>query len=158
EDQMTGEELPPLCRQVWERAVESTFGNDVMTDAALAAHVGSCVTCFRTLAELRDASRLAAALRADAAPPPAAVGRRLWADLASRPRAAGAAARAAGGGRKRRVVRVTGFAAVVAAAAAAFVLVAGRGHVQPPLSGPGSPPPVVATAASGEDDEGVVED
>ena len=70
---------PPICGQVRDRAVE---GRDVMEDAALAAHVGSCVTCFRTLAELRDAARLAAALRADA--PAVSVSDRFWDDLAAR--------------------------------------------------------------------------
>ena len=81
---------PPICRQVRDHAVE---GRDVMVDAALAAHVGSCVTCFRTLAELRDAPRLAAALRADA--PAVSVSDRFWDDLAARTTTAAASAMAA---------------------------------------------------------------
>ena len=49
-------------RSRWSRGTTSA-------DAELAEHVGSCVTCFR-LAELRDAPRLAATLRADAPPLP----------------------------------------------------------------------------------------
>ena len=64
-----------------------------MDDAALAAHVGSCVTCFRTLAELRDAPRVAAALRADA-PAVARSSDRFWDDLAARTTNAAAAAMA----------------------------------------------------------------
>ena len=106
-----------------------------MGDAALAAHVGSCVTCFRTLAELRDAPRLAAALRADA--PAVSVSDRFWDDLAARTTTAAASAMGGGTGR-RRTLRVTGFAAVVAAAAAAWVLVAGRASVvTPPGAAPG---------------------
>ena len=120
---------PPVCGQVRDLAVE---GHDVMGDAALAAHVGSCVTCFRTLAELRDAPRLAAALRADA--PAVSVSDRFWDDLAAR--TATAAASAMGGGTsRRRSLRITGFAAAVAAAAAAWVLVAGRTSVVPPPGG-----------------------
>ena len=73
------DKLAPICRQVWERAVE---GRDVSDDPTLVAHVGSCVTCFRTLAELRDVPRLAAALRAGA--PAADVSDRFWDDLAAR--------------------------------------------------------------------------
>ena len=121
---------PPICGQVRDQAVE---GRDVMADAALAAHVGSCVTCFRTLAELRDAPRLAAALRGDA--PAVSVSDRFWDDLAARTTTAAASAMGGGTGR-RRTLRVTGFAAVVAAAAAAWVLVAGRASVVPPGSAP----------------------
>ena len=134
---------PPICGQVRDRAVE---GRDVMEDAALAAHVGSCVTCFRTLAELRDVPRLAAALRAGA--PAASVSDRFWDDLAARTTTAAASAMGGGTGR-RRTLRVTGFAAAVAAAAAAWVLVAGRTSVVPPDSAPG----VVAATAGGDEEE-----
>ena len=96
--------MAPICRQVWDRAVESSSGGDVMEDAALAAHVGSCMTCFRTLAELRDAPRVAAALRADA--PAVPVSDRFWDDLAARTTAAASAALA--GPRKRRAWRRDG--------------------------------------------------
>jgi len=134
---------PPICRQVRDHAIE---GRDVMVDAALAAHVGSCVTCFRTLAELRDAARLAAALRAAA--PAVAVPDRFWDDLAARTTTAAASAMDGGTGR-RRTLRVTGFAAVVAAAAAAWVLVGGRGSVVPPDTAPG----VVAASAGADEEE-----
>ena len=138
---MTGDQdEPQICRQVWDRAVE---GLDVTGDAALAAHVGSCVTCFRALAELRDAPRLAAALRADRPAP--AVSERFWDDLAARTSDAAAAALAGTG--KRRGRRIGGFVALVAAAAAAWVLVAGRG----PAPGP-APATGVAVAPAGTDE------
>ncbi|HEY7374549.1 MAG TPA: hypothetical protein VIF57_20470 [Polyangia bacterium] len=143
----------PICRQVWERAVGSTLGaEDLMADATLAAHVGSCVTCFRSVSELRDAPRLAAALRADA--PAAAVSDRFWDDLAARTTGAAAAALTAGT-RKRRLLRVTGFATTLAAAAAAFVLVAGHGRFVPPSAGPGpaARTAAIATGVGAVDDE-----
>ena len=149
---MTGDGMTPVCRQVWERAVE---GGDVMADAALAAHVGSCVTCFRTLAELRDVPRLAAALRADA--PAVAVSDHFWDDLAARTTGAAAAA-LDDRKRTRRRLRVSGFATVVAAAAA-FVMVLGRGHVTPPGIGSGSGPSArpTATAVGSLEDEASTE-
>jgi len=144
----------PVCRQVFERAVGSggsTLGVDeVMADATLAAHVGSCVTCFRTLGELRDAPRLAAALRADA--PAIVVPDRFWDDLAARTTGAAAAALASGA-RRRRVLRVSGFASTFAAAAAALLLVVGRGHVTPTVVGPGATSRSVATGVGSIDDE-----
>jgi len=136
-----------VCRQVWDRAVE---GHDVVADAALAAHVGSCMICFRALAELRDAPRLAAALRADT--PAAPVSERFWDDLAARTTAAASAVLApatAGTPRKRRAWRVTGAAAIVLAAAAAWVLVAGHG----PVGAPGAAPGKGAGMVAGDDDE-----
>jgi hypothetical protein len=144
---MTDDAKPLICRQVWDRAVESNSGRDVMEDAAFAAHVGSCMTCFRTLAELRDVPRVAAALRADA--PAVPVSDRFWDDLAARTTAAVSAELV--GPRKRRVWRVTGVAAIVAAAAAAWVLVAGNNTPVGSAAGvPGRAPAV----AAGYDDEG----
>jgi hypothetical protein len=137
---MKDDEKPPVCREVWDHAVE---GRDVMADAALAAHVGSCVICFRTLADLRDVPRLATALRADV--PAAAVSERFWDDLAVRTTAAAAAA----GAKKHRGLRIAGFATIVAAAAAAWVLVAGRARVVPSAA----TPPAIATAVGAEEDE-----
>jgi hypothetical protein len=139
-------ETPEICRQVWDRAVEGRDVQDVMTDDALAAHVGSCMTCFRTLAELRDAPRLAAALRADA--PAVSTSDRFWDDLATRTTAAAAAALADSKRRPRR--RAGGVAAMlVVAAAAAWVLFAGRAPVGAPVAAPGT----VATTAGGEEEE-----
>jgi hypothetical protein len=152
---MTGGEMAPVCRQVWERAVGSTFGaDDVMADAGLAAHVGSCVTCFRTIAELRDAPRVAAALRADA--PAIAVPDRFWDDLAARTTGAAAAALTAGT-RRRRWLRVTGFATTFAAVAAAFVLVVGHGKVRMPGGGSGAASRPVATGVTSAFDEAATE-
>jgi len=141
---MMGDDMAPVCRQVWDRAVDSAGGGDVMSDAALAAHVGSCMTCFRTLAELRDVPRMAAALRADT--PAAPVSDRFWDDLAARTTAAASAALA--GPSKRRAWRVTGVAAIVVAAAAAWVVVAGHAPVR---SGAGAP--AVAAIRGGDDEE-----
>jgi hypothetical protein len=145
---MKVDEMAPVCRQVWERAVDSTLGGDVMTDAALATHVGSCMTCFRTLAELRDAPRVAAALRAGA--PALPVSDRFWDDLAARTTAAAAAALA--GARppaRRRSTRIVFFVTAAAAAAAALLL-AGRTPVGPTGT---APAPTVATNVTGADDE-----
>jgi hypothetical protein len=138
-------EKPEICRQVWDRSVE---GRDVMEDTALAAHVGSCMSCFRTLAELRDAPRLAAALRADAPAVPASD--RFWDDLAARTTAAASAALV--DNKRRPIRRATGIAAIVVAAAAAWVLFAGRAPVVSPTAS-GS----VATTAGGEEEEAVDE-
>ena len=56
-------------------------------DRLLAEHLGSCVTCFRALTELRDTPRLAKALLSEAPvrPPP---NDRFWDDLAARTTAA----------------------------------------------------------------------
>ncbi len=142
------DEMAPVCRQVWERAVDSTSGGDAMTDPALAAHVGSCMTCFRTLAELRDAPRVAAALRAGT--PALPVSDRFWDDLAARTTDAAAAALA--GARppaRRRSTRIAFFVTAAAAAAAALLL-AGRAPVGPTGA---VPAPTVATVLTGADDE-----
>jgi hypothetical protein len=146
---MTDEDLAPVCRQVWDRAVESASGRDVVEDATLAAHVGSCVTCFRTLAELRDVPRIAAALRTDTRAVP--VSDRFWDDLATRTTAAVAAAQA--GPSRGRGWRLTGAASIVAAAAAAWVLVAG----QAPSGSPGVAPGKVTVLAAGYDDDSAEE-
>jgi hypothetical protein len=135
------DKLAPICRQVWERAVE---GRDVSDDPTLVAHVGSCVTCFRTLAEMRDVPRLGSALRAGA--PVADVPDRFWDDLAARTTAAAAAELRRPG--RRRAARVVSFVAV-AAAAAALVLVSGRAPIGPR----GVAPRTVATATAGPEDE-----
>jgi hypothetical protein len=141
------DDMAPVCRQVWERAVDSTLGSDVMTDPPLAAHVSSCMTCFRTLAELRDAPRVAAALRAGA--PALPVSDRFWDDLAARTTDAAAAALA--GTRppaRRRAPRIV-YIVAAAAAAAAALLVVGRAPVGPT----GAAPAAVTAAVTGEDDE-----
>jgi hypothetical protein len=148
---MIDENMPAACRQVWDRAVE---GRDVMTDPTLAAHVGSCVTCFRTLAELRDVPRLAATLRASAPAVDAEVDARFWDDLADRTtRAAAAALRRPA---RNRAARVVGFVAIAAAAAAAVVLVAGRTSIAP--SGPAAARTAAAKIAAGIYDEATGDD
>jgi hypothetical protein len=163
-----GQDETSLCGRVLDRLVE---GDDLSGDRFLAEHLGSCVTCFRALSELRDTPRLAEALRAEAslAPPP---DDRFWDDLAARTTAAAqselqrtlpgapgdcqtpevpapisvdsvahARARRASGAR----VRIISVAATLAAAAAGFMLIA-RG----PLSSSSRIPAAPATLASAE--------
>jgi hypothetical protein len=145
------EDMPLICRQVWDRAVEATPGRDVMDDPALAAHVGSCMTCFRTLAELRDAPRLAAALRADAPAP--AMSEQFWDNLAARTTDAAAAALRTNGRRRAALGRrVAGIGAVIVAAAAAWVLVARHPPVGSHVASP-TATPQVASAAGGDEEE-----
>lgn len=137
------EKLAPICRQVWERAVE---GRDVGDDPALVTHVGSCVTCFRTLAEMRDVPRLTAALRAST--PAVDVSERFWDDLAAHTtQAAGAELRRPV---RRRAARVVSFVAFAAAAAAALVLVSGRAPIGP--HGVATPGAVATRTAGPEED------
>jgi len=80
----------PLCTRVLERLVDE---GEVGSDRVLAEHLGSCVTCFRTSTELRDAPRVAEALRAAAAAASSpAPGEGFWNDLAVRTTAAAEAA------------------------------------------------------------------
>ncbi|HXT97778.1 MAG TPA: hypothetical protein VN853_15870 [Polyangia bacterium] len=161
-----------LCERVFDRLVE---GEDVSGDPVLAEHLGSCVTCFRALTELRDAPRLAEALRGEApAVPPA--DDRFWDQLAARTTAAAEAAlrgaeqprapapasppaRARWAAQRSRGAgtRIISLAATLAAAAAGFVLVARR---------PVSVAPVVpvdalvhkAQAVGASGDEGTVDE
>jgi hypothetical protein len=125
------------CGRVFERLVEDP--DAAAGDATLAAHLGSCLDCFRVLTELRDAARIADLLRrqaldeaaGDGASPPAAAldpGAAFWDRLTSRTVDAIAAAPAptamATPGPTRAAVR--GFrrrpAVLVFAAAAVIVL------------------------------------
>jgi hypothetical protein len=58
---MSGAAIPELCGRVFEALIESGEVRDV----ALAEHLGSCMRCFRAMTDLRDAPRLASALRAE---------------------------------------------------------------------------------------------
>jgi hypothetical protein len=124
-----------LCARVLDRLVE---GGDLGGEATLAEHLGSCMTCFRALTELRDAPRLAEALRADGPVVPGPDDR-FWDELATRTTAAAetalrgveapkASAPSSVRERARRSsgarVRIISVAATLAAAAAGFVLVA----------------------------------
>ena len=129
-------------------------------DPDVAAHVGSCMTCFRVLTELRDAPRLAAILRAD---PPVlpAEGDRFWDDLAARTTDA---VLAVGSGeqsspaltrspvRWRRPGRIAAVASVVAMAAA-VVLMVGRGPSQPVATSGSQPAAVTELARAVSEDE-----
>jgi hypothetical protein len=156
----SSEERSLLCERVHDRLVE---GGALESDPVLAEHLGSCVTCFRAMTELRDAPRVAEALRSEAERLPPA-NDRFWDDLCaqttaavasamsestsaksrsetpaqSAPRATGAAVPTRRGrGTRARIVSV---AATFVAAAAGFVLVA-RGPIAPvPTAGPGDLP------------------
>lgn len=159
----------PLCARVLDRLVE---GDDLSGDRLLAEHLGSCVTCFRAMTELRDAPRMAETLRAGAPalPHPDDL---FWEDLAARTTLAAQAelhgARGASHGvetpqtdapisagpsvpaRARRSsgarLRVISVAATLAAAAAGFMLVA-RGPVRSPSGIPATPAPLVDAVRS----------
>jgi hypothetical protein len=146
----------PLCARVFDRLAE---GSDVGGDSELAAHVGSCMACFRAMSELRDAPRLGAILRAD--PPPLPQSARFWEDLAARTvqAAEGAIANGAPGARaearrgwgRRFRAPAFGFAGAALAAAAAAVLVVARHPVAPTAVGTGSATATLARSLS--DDE-----
>jgi hypothetical protein len=156
-----------LCARVLDRLVE---GDDLGGDRLLAEHLGSCVTCFRALTELRDAPRMAEALRAEAPVLPHPDDP-FWDDLATRTTAAAqvelqrasqpASPRAersettspsSPGARSRRSsaarVRIISVAATMAAAAAGFLLVA-RGPLRSPSGIPATPAALVSAARSG---------
>lgn len=159
----------PLCTRVLERLVEE---GDVGADRVLVEHLGSCVTCFRSSTELRDAPRLAEALRAaDAAALPPLPGEGFWNDLAVRTTAAAEAAlrglapttelRLApvpSRARPRRSsvftrTRAALFATTLSAAAALVMVVhhsGTRSSLAPDAHGPGA---VVAAARTAPDDE-----
>ncbi|HVZ86163.1 MAG TPA: hypothetical protein VHG72_04300 [Polyangia bacterium] len=136
-----------LCAQVFDRLIEA--GGDLGGDRHLSEHLGSCVTCFRTLTDLRDAPRVAEALRADPAPVPRPDDR-FWEDLAQRTVAATEAAmRVPAAPAPRRAVPArprwwrgslgsrAGVSSLTAAlaAAAAWVIVARHAPVVPPVTG-----------------------
>jgi hypothetical protein len=165
-----GRDEASLCGEVLDRLVE---GDDLSGDRPLSEHLGSCVTCFRALTELRDTPRLAEALRMEAPPPPPP-NDRFWDDLAARTTAAAhselqrarpgtpgvgetlevppptavdslahARARRSSGTR----VRVVSIVATLAAAAAGFILVA-RGPVRSPSGIPAAPATLTSAARS----------
>ena len=152
-----GHDETSLCGRVLDRLVE---GDDLSGDRLLAEHLGSCVTCFRALTELRDTPRLAEAMRAEApaAPPP---NDRFWDELAARTTAAAqselrrlqeapgpdetlapAPVNSLQDARARRSLvaraRLISAAATLAAAAAGFMLVA-RGPLRSPSAIPAGP-------------------
>jgi hypothetical protein len=157
-----------LCARVLDRLVE---GDDLSGDRLLADHLRSCVTCFRALTELRDAPRMAEALRAEAPVLPHADDR-FWDDLAARTtlaaqtelqRAQGAlhhgetsevtaptSLRGSVPARARRSsgarVRMISVAATLAAAAG-FLLVA-RGPLRSPAGIPATPVALVSAPRS----------
>jgi hypothetical protein len=162
-----------LCARVLDRLVEGDDLSGDRGDPLLAEHLGSCVTCFRTLTELRDAPRMAAALRAEAPVLPHP-NDQFWDDLAARttlaaqtelqrahgtlhdgekPETAAPSslgpprqipARRSSGAR----VRIISVAATLAAAAAGFMLVA-RGPLRSPSGIPATPATLVNAVRSG---------
>jgi hypothetical protein len=70
------------CRRVLERLVDGARASD---DVEVGEHVGSCLTCFRVAADMRDLPRIAALLGAES-PRPAVFdpGERFWASFPAR--------------------------------------------------------------------------
>jgi hypothetical protein len=165
-----GPDETSLCGQVLDRLVE---GDDLSGAPLLAEHLGSCVTCFRALTELRDTPRLADALRAEGPVPPPPSDR-FWDDLAARTTAAAASelqralhgpadtggtvevaapmpvdslaharARRSSGAR----ARIVSVAAMLAAVAAGFMLVA-RGPLRSQPEIPAAPATLASAARS----------
>jgi hypothetical protein len=141
-----------LCAQVLDRLIEKgvDLGGD-RDSSRLAEHLGSCVTCFRALTDLRETPRVAEVLRADPTPVPAPDDR-FWESLAERTVAATEAAlRGVEPPARRRTspARVgwwrgslggrAGASSLVAAlaAAAAWVIVARQAPVSRPVAGGG---------------------
>jgi hypothetical protein len=132
----------PLCARVFDRLVERGEG-DLGSEPELAAHVGTCMACFRAMTELRDAPRLAAILRAD--PPPLPQSARFWDDLAARTVQAAEVAVANGvsgaapaspprAARRWFRAPTLGFASATLAAAAAAVLLVSHRAPAPPVA------------------------
>jgi hypothetical protein len=159
------DDRPPLCVQVLDRLVEGgPMGDGDGGDPLLSEHLGSCVTCFRAMTELRDAPRVAEALRTETsalARAQAGFDDRFWDELAERttdaalaalgaaapakttaPATARARARRSAGSR----TRIFSVAATLAAAAAGFLLVARQPTPNPGL--PSSPALVVPALGS----------
>ena len=158
-----------LCARVLDRLVE---GDNLSGDGVLAEHLGSCVTCFRALTELRDAPRMAEALRAGAPALPHPDDR-FWDDLAARTTLAAQTEleRTHGAGHQREApetaapssvgrsvpapsrrasgarARIISVAATLAAAAAGFMLVA-RGPMRSSSGIPATPATLVDAVRS----------
>ena len=157
-----------LCARVLDRLVE---GDNLSGDGILAEHLGSCVTCFRALTELRDAPRMAEALRAGAPALPQPDDQ-FWDDLAARTTLAAQAELQRTQGASRRVeapetaapssvhararrssgarARIISVAATLAAAAAGFMLVA-RGPLRSPSGIPATPAHAVGSQTAPPD-------
>jgi hypothetical protein len=116
-------------------------------DPALAAHLGSCLRCFRTATELRDVPRLEALLRAGR--PEVDPGERFWESFPARVTGAWQSSHAPKPSFAQRLagwMRLPGPAAFAGAACAAgvvYLLV--RGPVEAPVS---PAPPVAAVSAA----------
>jgi hypothetical protein len=161
-----------LCARVLEQLVDEEVDKGsapapagVGGDRILAEHLGSCVTCFRTLTELRDAPRLAEVLRGAPSAAPPAANDRFWEDLAARTTAAAAAALYGAGlpgagspapvaiaaprrGRWSVPARArVAFFATAVAAAAAFAVVARRPPVAISMSEPAARVPDLVASA-----------
>jgi hypothetical protein len=172
---------PELCARVLDRLVEGQeqgheLGRhpEAVGDPALAEHLGSCVTCFRAMTELRDAPRLAEALRAETPALPRASDH-FWEELAARTTEAveaalddGAAAKRTapptGEARARRSAgsrtRIFSFAATLAAAAAGFLVVARYPNPSIPGMAPGLGTPTAEPAGRlrASSDEGLTDE
>jgi hypothetical protein len=143
----------PLCQRVWDRLVQ---GADVNGDAELGEHLRSCMDCYRALSELRDAPRIAAMLRGDAAGEAAADrDEAFWDRLAARTSDAATTAMARAG--RRRPLRLAAAGVVLAAAAALVVFLRAPGPANdgasPAVSGDG-----IAIVDEGATDEAGIAD
>lgn len=177
------DERRELCARVLDRLVEGheqghEIGRQVRleddgADPVLAEHLGSCVTCFRAMTELRDAPRVAEALRAETPALPRAADH-FWDELAAHTTDAVEAALDAAAATKRTApptraararrsagsrTRIFSFAATLAAAAAGFLLVAR--HPNPSVQVPGLVTPAAGPVARGDrasSDEGMIDE
>ena len=152
------------CRLVIERLVES---GGRPGDRETEEHVGSCMSCFRAMNDLRDLARVADALRA-AEPAQPQVDNTFWETLARRTTDAAAVAlsgdtvapspiRAAPAARRRSGLRprIVSFGALAVAAAAGWAFMA-RHPVAPgpEAMAPGAASALAAGRMAGEDGSG----
>jgi len=150
------------CGDAVERLVEA---GGQPAGSTIEAHVRSCMSCFRTMTELRDLPRVADALRA-AAPPVPAPDDRFWDALALRTTDAAARALAGGGSdalpaaapkraargrfRASKPSSVYALGALAMAAAAGWIVMVHR-----PAAPAGAGAPVAQTAALSHDEGGM---
>jgi hypothetical protein len=149
------------CTAAVERLVEA---GGRPADGAVEAHVGSCMSCFRAMTDLRDLPRVADALRA-AAPPVPAPDDAFWGALARRTTDAVTAALAVepvvepllhraspvqvpSASRRRPGARFVSLGALAVAAAASWVVMVHR------PTAPQGPTAPATTAAAPSRDEG----
>ena len=152
----SGDSTSPLCERVLQRLVEA---GEVVDDPELGEHLGSCMACFRTMTELRDAPRLAALMREGASPEPQ--DGRFWQNAADRTTDAVVAALAGAwpATRVRRIwPRAAGVATSLVAAVAVLAIVIGRSRSPFPAGVPAVQPVAESARLPLDDDLGDGED